>query len=60
MFPIKLSYLTIAGTESSSINEAKEKDLKVNYKKVIDILKKEINKSLKVIKKNTHTQTVEG
>lgn len=55
MFPINLSYITIAGTEYSNINEAREKDLKVSYKKVIDILKKEINESCKVIQKNTNS-----
>jgi hypothetical protein len=40
---------SIAGPEYSNIPEAQEKDLKTSYIKRVEILEKEINKSLKEI-----------
>ena len=53
MPPLEHSYSTIAGPEQL---KPKERDLKNTYMKMIEVLKEEINKSLKEIQKNTNKQ----
>lgn len=50
---------TTASPEYSSIAEAQEKDLKINYIKMIEFIKEEINKSLKEIQEDTNKQLQE-
>jgi hypothetical protein len=40
--------------EYSNIAEAQEKDLKMNYKQMTEVLKEEMNKSLKEIQETTN------
>lgn len=49
MSPLELSHLTIASPEYSNTLEAEENDLQTNFMKMIELLKEEINDSLKKI-----------
>ena len=57
MSPLEATYPTTVNPEYSSTAEAQENDLKTNFMKIIEVLKQEINKSLK---KSRETQTFEG
>ena len=52
MPPIESSNPTTAGPEYSNIAEAQEKDLKTNFKKIIEVQKKLINPLKKSRKRN--------
>ena len=54
MPPLEPSYPTPVGPKYSNIGEAQEKYLKVNYVKMIEVLKEKINKSLKESRENTN------
>jgi hypothetical protein len=53
MSPSELSHFSTVSTEYPNTAEAQENELKINFIKITEILKKEINKSLKKIQKNT-------
>ena len=47
MSPPEPSYRTAASPDYSNTTKAKENELKINFMKIIEVLKEEINKSLK-------------
>ena len=49
------SYATTAGHEYSNLAETQEKDLKTNYRKMMELLKEKMNESLKEFQENTNT-----
>ena len=49
MSPLESSYSITAGPEYSKVAEAEDKDLKTKYMKVVEVLDKEMNKSLEEI-----------
>lgn len=49
MSPLVLSYFTTAAPENFSTRKAQEKDLKINFIKMIEACIKKTNKSLKEI-----------
>ena len=54
MSPLQPSYLIITGPKYSNL--AEDKDFKTVWMKMIEVLKEEMNKSLKEIQKSTNKQ----
>lgn len=54
MAPPKPSYPTTANTEYSNTNEAQQRNLTTNFVKIIEMIKEDMNKSLKKIQINTN------
>lgn len=52
-YPCSPSYPTIASSEDSNTATAQERDLKLNFMKMTEVLKQEINKFLKEIEGKT-------
>lgn len=50
MLPTEISHLTTASPEYSNTVESQGNNLKTNFMAIIDVLKEEINESLKEIK----------
>ena len=57
MSPLKFSNTTTASPEYCDIADTQEKDLNLTFMNIIEVLKEEINKSLKEIQKNTNNWT---